>query len=125
MFPIPQEPSDASQHTQQQKRLLQKLLALQKVDQLNPQNNQDSLDQFLSTFDWTDSTLDKQTRQDLDESPGGSLDFFAKHRFDTGININVKAKLTPIDESPGYSQDLPTSNNLKEDITLDSTVLLN
>ena len=34
-----------------------------------------------------------------------------------GINNNFKIKLTPIDESPGHSQNLPTPINLIEDIT--------
>ena len=43
-------------------------------------------------------------------------DIFARHRFDIGMNEDFKVKLTPKDDSPVYSQSLPTPINLKEDI---------
>ena len=46
-------------------------------------------------------------------------DIFARHRFDIGINIDFKVKLTPIDESPAYSQSLPTKIDTKKDIPVE------
>ena len=65
-FPIPQKPGDESQHTPIQINILE-LIALQKVEQLNPQDNQKSHDLILSKFDWTDSTMDKQARPAMEE----------------------------------------------------------
>ena len=39
-FPTSQEPGDETQHTRMQKRILQELIALEKLEQLNPQDNQ-------------------------------------------------------------------------------------
>ena len=44
---------------------------------------------------------------------------FARHRFEIGINEKFTVKLTPKDDSPAYSQSLPTPINLKEDIQVE------
>ena len=59
-FPTPKEPGDETQHTPKQECILQELIALQKLEQLNSQRNQESRKQCLSNFDWTDSTLDTE-----------------------------------------------------------------
>ena len=48
---------------------------------------------------------------------------FDRHRFDIGMNEEFKVKLTPKDDSPAYSQSLPTPINLKEDIIVELAVL--
>ena len=50
-------------------------------------------------------------------------DIFASHRFDNGDNEEFTVKLTPRDESPAYSQSLPTPVNLKEDILVELALL--
>ena len=50
-------------------------------------------------------------------------DIFARHRFDIGMNEDFKVKLTPKDDSPAYSQSLPTPINLKEDISVELALL--
>ena len=50
-------------------------------------------------------------------------DVFARHRFDIGVNEEFTIKLTPKDESPAYSQSLPTPINLKEDILVELALL--
>ena len=47
----------------------------------------------------------------------------ARHRFDIGMNEDFKVKLTPKDDSPAYSQSLPTPINLKEDILVELALL--
>ena len=66
-FPTPEEPGGEAQHTPIQKRLLQEIIALQKLEQLNPQNNQESRKQFLSKFDGTDSKLHMAVRKSIEE----------------------------------------------------------
>ena len=48
---------------------------------------------------------------------------FARHRFDIGVNVEFTVKLTPKDDSPAYSQSLPTPVNLKEDILVELALL--
>ena len=50
-------------------------------------------------------------------------DIFARHRFDIGMNEEFKVKLTPKDDSPAYSQNLPAPINLKEDILVELAML--
>ena len=52
-------------------------------------------------------------------------DIFARDRFDIGVNEEFTVKLTPKDESPTYSQSLPTPVNLKEDILVELALLHN
>ena len=117
-IPTLQELGDGKKHTPIQKRLLQKLIALQKLKQPNLQNNQESPDQFLSIFETTDSTLDKQAPQAIEEIVVAFQDIFARHRFDIGLKNDFKVKLTPIDEIPAYIHNLPTPINMTEDVTV-------
>ena len=50
-------------------------------------------------------------------------DIFARHDVDIGMNKDFKVKLTPKDDSPAYSQSLPTPINLKEDILVELALL--
>ena len=50
-------------------------------------------------------------------------DIFASHRFDIGMNEEFTVKLTPNDDSPAYSQSLPTPVNLKDDILVELALL--
>ena len=62
-----QEHRDETQHTPIQKRILQEVIASQKLKQINPQDSQDSRHYVLSNFDWTDLTLDKQAREVIEK----------------------------------------------------------
>ena len=46
-------------------------------------------------------------------------DIFATHRFYLGMYEAFKVKLTPKDDSPTYSQSLPTPINLREDVLVE------
>ena len=98
-----------------QKCILQELIALQIIEELNPQDNQGTRYHFLSNFDWTDSSLDKEACQAIEELLVEFHNVFAWHRFDIGIKNDLKAKVTPIDENPACSQILKMPNILKED----------
>ena len=115
-FPTPEDPGDPLSHTPIQQRILKELYILQEFEKLNPQDNPESRRQFLAHFDWTDSTLNPTERTQIEELLVEFHDIFARHRFDIGMNEDFKVKLTPKDDSPAYSQSLPTPNNLKEDI---------
>ena len=56
-FPIPEDPGDPQQHMPIQKRILKELLNLQELEKLNPQDDPESRQQFLTNFDWIDSML--------------------------------------------------------------------
>ena len=50
---------------------------------------------------------------------------FARHIFDIERNSDSKVNLTPIDSSPACCQNLPTANNLEEDIAVELALLHN
>ena len=83
-----------------QKGKFQKLIASENLEQIKPQDNQESRDQWLSTFDWTDSTLDSKARQALEEILVVFHELFARYRFEIGINNDFQVQSTPIDDLP-------------------------
>ena len=122
-FPTPDDPGDPTTYTPIQQRIYNELLELKQLEQHNPQDNEESRKSFLSNFDWTDTTLNANERNQIEEILIEFHDIFARHRFDIGTNREFKVKLTPNDDRPAYSQSLPTPINLKDDITVELTLL--
>ena len=52
-FPTPQNPGNEKEHTPIQTRILNELRELEQLEKLNPLENSESRNQFLSTCDWT------------------------------------------------------------------------
>ena len=122
-FPAPQNPGDEKEHTPIQTHILHELRELEQLEQLNPLKDRDSRNQFLSNFDWTDSTLQLEAKQAVGDLLAEFHDIFARHRFDIGINTEFKVQLTPLDNRPAYSQSLPAPINLKDDNLVEKTLL--
>ena len=122
-FPYPEDPGDPQLHTPIQQRILKEPHSLQELEKLNPQDNPESRQQLLANFDWTDSTLNPMEIKQIEELLVEFHDIFARHRFDIGMNADFKVKLTPKDDSPAYSQSLPTPINIKEDILVELALL--
>ena len=102
---------------------MKELHNLQELEKLNPQDNPESRKQILAHFDWTDSTLNPAEISQIEDLLVEFHDIFARHRFDIGMNEDFKVKLTPKDDSPAYSQSLPTPINSKEDILVELAML--
>ena len=122
-FPTQDDPGDPTTYTPIQQRIYNELLELKQLEQLNPQDNEESRQSFLSNFDWTDTTLNTDERNQIEEILIEFHDIFARHRFDIGTNREFMVKLTPNDDRPAYSQSLPTPINLKDDITVELALL--
>ena len=122
-FPTPENPGDEASHTSIQKRILRELRNLQGAESLNPQENEESRQKFFSNFDWKDSMLQQHEIKQIEALLVEFHDIFARHRFDIGMNEEFTVKLTPKDDSPAYSQNLPTPINLKEDILVELALL--
>ena len=84
-FPTPEDPGDPQHDTPIQKRILSKLLNLQELEKLNPQDEPESRRQFLTSFDWTDFMLQDQITR-IEDLLVELHDIFARHRFDIGMN---------------------------------------
>ena len=74
-----QNPSNEREHTPIQTRILNDLRELEQLEKLNPLEDTDSRDQFLSKFDWTDSTLQPDAKQAVDNLLLENHDIFARH----------------------------------------------
>ena len=122
-FPTPQNPGNEKEQTPIQTRILNELRELEQLEKLNPLEDTDSRNQFLSNFDRTDSTLQPDAKQAVESLLVEFHDIFARHRFDIGINTEFKVQLTPLDNRPAYSQNLPAPINLKDDILVELALL--
>ena len=122
-FPTPQNPGNEKEHTPIQTRILNELRELEQLEKLNPLENTNSRDQFLSNFDWTDSTLQPEAKQAVENLLVKFNDIFARHRFDIEINTEFKVQLKPLDKRLAYSQSLPAPINLKDDILVELALL--
>ena len=118
-FPTPQNPGSEKEHTPIQTRNLNELRELEQLEKLNPLEDTDSRNQFLSIFDWTDSTLQPDAKEAVENLLVEYHDFFAQHLFDIGINTEFKVQLIPLDNRPAYSQSLPAPIILKEGILVE------
>ena len=122
-FPTPQNPGNEKEHTPIQTRILNELRELKQLEKLNPLENTNSRNQFLSNFDWTDSTLQPEVKQAVENLLVEFHVIFARHRFDIGTNTEFKVQLTALDNRPAYSQSLPAPINLKDDILVELALL--
>ena len=122
-FTTPQNPGNEREHTPIQTRIFNELRELEQLEQLNPLEDTYSRNQFLSNFDWTDSTLQPDVKQAIENLLVEFHDIFAWHHFDIGINSEFKVQLTPLDNRPAYSQNLPAPINLKDDILVELALL--
>ena len=122
-FPTPQNPGKEREHTPIQTRNLIEIRELGQLEKLNPSEDTNSRDQFLSNFDWTDSTLQPAAKQAVENLLVEFRDIFARHRFDIGIKTEFKVQLTPLENRPAYSQSLPAPINLKDNILVELALL--
>ena len=120
--PTAVEPGDPTKNTPIQQCLYNELLELKELEKLNPHDNEISRTEFLSHFDWSDTTLSPHERKEIGQILYEIHDIFARHRFDSGVNREFKVKLTPNDDRPAYSQTLPAPINLN-DITVELALL--
>ena len=103
-FPTPENPGDIEDHSPIQSRILNELLELRRKEQLNPQDNEESREEFLKQFSWADTLLTADEQQMVEEILVEYHDIFARHRMDIGMNTEFRVKLTPKNDKPVYSQ---------------------
>ena len=122
-FPTPKNPRKAGYHTPIQTRILQKLGELQEKEKLNPKDDVESRIEFLKRFDWTDTLLTETEKHAVESIPVEYHDTFARHRMDIGMITEFKMRLTPKDNKAVYSQSLPMSIHLKEDLIVELALM--
>ena len=106
-----------------EKRIYEELLKLQELDKIDPQMDANDRETFLQRFQWKDSVLNRQQKQQLEELLIEFSDIFAKHRFDVGYNSEITMKLTPEHDKPVYTQSPPTPIHLREELQVELALL--
>ena len=94
-FPTPEHPGNEQEHSPIQKRILKELRDLAEPEKLDPTENEESRNKFLSMFKWTDSLIAGKDRENLEDTIVNFNDIFARHRLDIGMNTQFKVSLTP------------------------------
>ena len=122
-FPTPENPGKPEDHTTIQTRILKELNELKDKEKLNPQENTESKNKFLTRFDWTDTLLTEIEKQAIENILVEYHDIFARYRLDIGMNTEFKVKLTPKDDKAVYSQSLPMPIHLKEDLIVELALM--
>ena len=122
-FPTPQNPGNEREHTPIQTHILNELRELEQLEKLNPLEDTNSRDQFLSNFDWTDSILHRDAKQAVENLLLELHESFARHRFDIGVNTEFKVQPTSFDNRPAYNQSPPAPINFKDNILVELALL--
>ena len=122
-FPTPEISGNETEHTPIQRRKLQEIREVIRREQLDPTKDAESRKKFLDMFQWEGSQIEGDDRKRLEQTLIEYNDIFARHRLDIGNNNSVKVKLTPKDERPIYTQNLPAPINLKEDLTVELALM--
>ena len=71
---------------------------------------------------WINSLITGESREHLVTTIVDFNDIFTRYRIDLGTNTQLKDSLTPKDDNPVYTQNLPVPINLKEDLTVELAV---
>ena len=74
-------------------------------------------------FKWNDSFIRGEDRENLKSIIVEFNDIFARHRVDIGMNTQFKVCLTPKNDKPVYTQSLPVSINLNDDLTVELALM--
>ena len=122
-FPTPEHLGNEQEHSPIQKRILKELRDLAELEKLDPTENEESRSKFLSMFKWTDSLITGNDRKNLEDTIVEFNDIFARHRLDIRMNTQIKVSLTPQDDKLVYTQNLPVAINLKQDLTVELTLM--
>ena len=122
-FPTPESPGKPEDYTPIQTRILKDLNELKDKEKLNPQEGTESRNKILKRFDWTDTLLTEVEKQANEDNLVDYHDIFARHRMDIGMNTEVRVKLFPKDNKVVYSQSLPMTIHLKEDLIVELALM--
>ena len=78
-FPTTENPGDPTKYTPIQQRIYNELVELQRLENLNPRESDESRQQFLANFDGPIRTLNEQEKQQIEEILVEYNDIFARH----------------------------------------------
>ena len=122
LVPHTRQPRGPNYPYANQKREIQELEEIQKLD---PTTCPEDRESFLKHINCNDSQLTLEDQKDIEQIYAEFNDIFARHRLDIGINHEIKTRLTLKTDERVYSQTLPCPINLKEDLTVELAIMHN
>ena len=122
-FPTLEHPGNEQEHSPIQKRISKELRDLAELEKLDPSENEETRNKFLSMFNRTDSLITGNDRKNFEDTIVEFNSIVARHRLDIGMNTQFKVSLSPQDDKPVYTQNLPVPINLKEDLTVELALM--
>ena len=93
------------------------------MGQLNSLEDLDSRNRSLSSFAWTDSTLEPEAKQAIEALLVEFNDIFARHPLENGINVEFIVQLTTLDNRLSLSPSLPARITFEDDILVELSLL--
>ena len=108
-FPTPEHLGNEQEDSPIQKRILKELRDLAELEKLDPTENEESRNKFLSMFKWTDSLIAGKDRENLEDTIVEFNDIFARHRLDIGMNTQFKVSAVTAVTDPEKNNTIPNS----------------
>ena len=108
-FPTPEHLGNEQEDSPIRKRILKELRDLAELEKLDPTENEESRNKFLSMFKWTDSLIAGKDRENLEDTIVEFNDIFARHRLDIGMNTQFKYSAVTAVTDPEKNNTIPNS----------------
>ena len=85
-FLTPKNPGKTEDHSPIQARILEELCELKEKVKMNPKDDVEWRLKLLKRFDWTDTPLIENEKEEVENILVQYHDIFARHRMNTGMN---------------------------------------
>ena len=107
-----------------ERRNFDEIVALRELEKLDAKrSHHEDRVKFLQNFKWDESLLSPSQQAQVEELLVKYSSIFTRHCSEIGMKTDFKVKLTPEHEKPLYSQSLPTSTNLKDDLLVEIALM--
>ena len=121
-FPTRETCSDPENLSPLELEIYEQISHFKSLEKFDPKIDS-SQTQILEKFNWENSVLEPNERNQLEELLLEFSDIFAKHRFGVGFNTELKVKLTPEHELPVYVQSPITPIHLRDELLVELSLM--
>ena len=118
-FPTPETRDPSEKLTPVQRKIYNQLQESREAEQRKPLENENGKIWFLQQFQWENSVLNEEQRNEVEKLLLEFNDIFARHRFDVGYNTEYKVKLNPDENKRVYTQSHPSAIHLREELLVE------
>ena len=118
-FPTPETWDPSEKLTPVQRKIYNQLQESREAEQRKPLENENGKIWFLQQFQWENSVLNEEQRNEVEKLLLEFNDIFARHHFDVGYNTEYKVKLNPDERKRVYTQSHPSAIHLREELLVE------